>query len=585
MPNRTSHGLWKMPLLVAILAVSARFCDVASANVAEPARALPAETVAMLRVRGLGTFWNRLKGSPLRERVEHASIPDISARFAEISNGIAAFEAQFGIDIEQTLLTVFGEDFAIAMQPDRTFVLVALGRDPDSLEFAADTIVSLEEAHGRILRQGTTTHRGVAIQSYQVVRPEAPGAPRGERHLAFHDGAVMASGSLETLKKALDAATGASPALLESDAYRRAAASIKSDALATFYADLPALSRTGALTQVLDSNLKNPAIRIWQDRFKRSLSLADCLVVNVLADEKSWTISTTLAYDESRMAKEMGDLIPIRSGDIGVMSLVPDKALLAIGNRSDKAALWAYALRTIGESDPAMGERLKTAAQQIASMFAGMDFEKEFLARIGEEAVFFVTPGDEAHPPTVCLGIELRDGDALPQTLRTWIGTVATMNQMDAEKKGQKPLFAVARSSYNGVDITTLQVLSGRFAGLVSPSVAVVGRYMLVASSDEAIRQAADATAGSRASPPSLPAEVSIFGRGYLDVRGLRALLQRHQVFLVNQSVRQGKAEEKARTDLRNLDYVLSFFDRAEFWAVRRPGAIERTAAIRLDLE
>jgi len=512
-------GIATSTLIATILIVttfSSYGAQAAPAGDADLARMLPAETVALLRVQGLGAFWNRLKQSPLRERVEHADIPEIPERLAEVVNGLAMFEAQYGINLEQTLLTVLGTDFALALLPDDTGVFVARGDDPDAFEFAVDTILGIEEAQGRILRAGTSTHRGVTVHSVQVLRPDDPGRPAGERHYAFHNGAVIVSRSLETLKRAMDSATGAAPTLESSERYRRARSLVRPGSLATIYADLQRLRTTDIAARLAHNDLKNPVLRLWREGLRHNLGFADHLVVNVGASDRAWTIASTLAYDEGRMPSGLKDILPQGRSEIKAADLVPDEAVLAFANRSDKAALWAFAMQRLGESDPALAARATAVAQQVAAMFAGMDFEKEFLARLGEEGCLFVLPGAEGEPPAVGLLIELNDGDTLPQTLRTWIGTLAAVNQMEARKKHQPPQFAVARSSHRGVDATTLKVLRGDLAGKIAPSVAVVGRYMVVASNDAVIRRVADMASHERAASGS-PIEGALFTRGYLD--------------------------------------------------------------------
>jgi len=207
-----------------------------------------------------------------------------------------------------------------------------------------------------------------------------------------------------------------------------------------------------------------------------------------------------------------------------------------------------------------------------------MDFEKEFLAQIGDQLAVFVTPGAGDMPPALTLVIELADGELIPNSVRTQAGFLEFINWAERRKLRKAPDFSITRHKRGAVDYTTAEINSGPVAGRITPTMCVVGRFMILSTSADAARAAAEAFHNQQAPAPS--GTGGVFSRGDIDMDALAALLRKHREFLVQQAVKKGTPEQKARTDWRNVEYLLSFFKSIESRASSVPGRIDRVLRV-----
>ena len=546
---------------------------------------LPGDTAAVIHVTGLHDFWDELAQSAIRNKIEHADIPEIAQQFAKAQRDIADFELQTGISIKNTLSAILGKDCLIALLPDGDGVFVARSTDSNELRLAVDTILAIERNDGKITDEKTEAYHGVEIHSMVVSDPAKPGQPPKPRNHAVIGDLLIVSESRDVVAKVIDTRQRRVASLAKSPDYLEAKKLMVPGALATVYVNTGRIAETGILEKLGNDQLKNPFVQAWHVRIKHHLTMTRHLVINFITSKTAWEVRSDFTFDESKTPATLKALMPPKGASLDVAGLLPANTVASISNRVNKTALWRYLVQVLQEANPAIAAQATSSAQQIGTMFGAMDFEKELLPQIGDQLSVFVTPGGPNDPPALSLAVELADGRMIPQTIRTWAGSAATVNRMEAQKKNQPQAFSIKRTDYHNVNLTTLEIHKPPFAGKISPTLCVVGRFMVISSSADAARAVVDAFAKARPKVRTASQGETTFTRGCLDVRRLSAMIGKHKVFLIRQAVKDGKPQETAIKDLRNLDYLLSFFDSVQFSAAYVPGRVIRTCTIKLAAE
>ena len=117
-----------------------------------------------------------------------------------------------------------------------------------------------------------------------------------------------------------------------------------------------------------------------------------------------------------------------------------------------------------------------------------MDFETQFLPQLGDQSAVIVLPAPENHPPALAVMIELNNGQTLPTALRTLVGSLAMMNQLDAEKKGIEPVIALQNQTYKDVGLMTLNLRDPKLKGKLNPTLFTRGRFLVISTTPESAK-------------------------------------------------------------------------------------------------
>jgi hypothetical protein len=203
------------------------------------------------------------------------------------------------------------------------------------------------------------------------------------------------------------------------------------------------------------------------------------------------------------------------------------------------------------------------------------------LSQLGEQAVVILTPGPENGPPALALVTELRATETLPTQVKTIAGMACMVAQMEAQKKKIEAKVALQREQHAGVELTTMLIRDPNLKGHVNPTMAVKDGYMVLATSPEcakAVLSAADAAGRGRGGQKrSLLFDIT------MNMTRVKELVKRHNAFLVQQGINDGKTEDQARRDMVALEWVLGFFKDVHVQADYVPGRIDRILTVRFD--
>ena len=568
-----------MMTLLSLLVV-AGLCAPALAA-ADLVETLPRNVVAMVRVTGLHDLWKEFVNSSAFAKLERGPIPDIAAGIRQAREEINQFELQTGVDVEDGLSAIFGTDIVVAAFPDQTAVFVARTADTGGLQFAVDTILSIEHDEGKLSDETTQYHQGAEIRSAVVTNPKTPGASAKERHHAISGDFLLVSENLDAVRRTLDVLNGAQPSLASTAEYREAAKLMRQDALIRFYVDTDHLSEIQDLEALFNGGMRNPVVSMFARRMKQILPVTKYAVGNLAASDAGAELRYSFVYDGEKLPDSLKALLPAKGAPLDIMRFVPGSSVLALANRVNKLALWQYLLESVSERHPQVASRISLQVARIGPVIGGMDFEKELLPQIGDQAGFIVTPGGGDHPPAVSLVIELNNGQTIPMALRTLAGSVAAITQIEADKAGVEPKAVMRRTTYRETDLTTLVLTEEKLAGKLNPTMFVHDKFMVVSTSPEAARAIIEAVKSPGTTATGSRLGRTAFGKAGLNVTGLAGMIRDNLEFLVREGQKKGKAEQRARSDLDALLFLMGFFERVDAEAFHAPGRIDRVVRVR----
>ena len=559
------HRIRTVVVLAALAMVLASESEAHAAQPADLPEMLPQDTVIYIRLTALHGHWQDMLNSPLAKRIQSSPIAEIADGIGEMKQGIAAFEADTGINVEAALSALFGNDMVLAMFADESGVLITRSANVEDLRLTVDTIMATFADAGAIQEEKHVSYRGVDIHSLQLIKPEAPDVPPKETHYAIAEDTLIASRDLETVKRVIDVAQQKQPSLAAKPEFREAAKHFSSTAVGRAYFDTDRMVQVFDLEAGLNATMRNPFMHLVNMSIQEALPMTRYFAANVALDKDRMTIRSTLAYDEKKLQPEMRVLRPAPNTTLDIMDLVPEASVFGVGNRVNKAALWHFILNSLRTKNPLLAHLLDTGGRKVGQCVGGMDFERDVLTQIGEQAALIISPGDEKTVPALTLVIELSNGDAFPVAIRTLMGVAAAADEGEAEKTGETTHHVFKRTNYKGTDVGTLILKEPEHKDKFELTVLTLDRYLVLSTMPYAAKAVVDRYKQRKpyrqsANIPGTPAT-----EGYVDMKLVVALLDRYGEFLVAEEVRKGKAPDVAASDFAKGVFLLGCFDRIEF--------------------
>lgn len=571
-------------MALVVIAVAVHTTPTSCAWAAQPvdlAEMLPDDTIIVVRATELHKHWQQMVNSPVGRKIRTSTLPEIAEGIQDFELGIKRIEVEAGVNVEEMFKAFLGHDMMLAMLEDESGLFLTRSADPDQLRLCCDEIGALEQEIGNIHEEHTVSYHGIEITSAQVIEPQAPGMPPKERHHALMDDALIGSRSLETLKRVIDVFQRRRPSLASTAEYQEAAKHFTKGALGHAYFNTDRIAEVLDLESLLNGRLRNPLMRLWGQEIRDVLPMTRYLVANLAVNKDRMIVSTKLAYDEEKVPPEMQALRPTPNSTLDILDLVPESSVFAVGNRVNKLAFWRFTIDSVRKTNPLLAKLLGRRARQVGNSVGGMNFERDILSKIGDQAALVVSPGDDNTVPAVTLVVELSDGKAIPDALRIWLGSLATISQLDAEKKKQEPKAIFTRSRYKEIEVATLVLTEPKFQGKFSPTLLVLDRFMIVSSLPCAAHAIVDRYREQQSYQPGTSIGGTPATRGHVNMELVVTLLRRHREFLVQEDVRKGKTRQEAETGQDKGAFLLGCLDRIDFAATHSPGYVNREFLIR----
>jgi hypothetical protein len=561
--------------------VAAFFCCSVAAAQEDLAAAMPADTVAYVRLTGLRAQWGRFFQSATWKRIEASPLPDVARGVRQAKDGMAAFEAQMNIKLEEHFAAVLGTDAAGALGADGNYLLLIRTADLPKLQATHEFFSNILRQQGRLVRENTERFEGVDLYTGALVTPNNPAAPERGRHYAVEADLFMLSGDLETLRKAVLTLKGKRPALAASPKHARAAELFRKDAFLRAYLDGEQLVRAGLADRLRPAFGNRPAGQWAFDLLKANLAATPLSVIDATGGER-FHLRAVRLLDGAALPEIPGKLLPAPDAALELSAALPADALFSLAHQVDKAALWRAVTATAAALNPPLAAQMELRARQVATALGGLDLEKELLPAFGDGAALVGLPSAEGEYPALAVVIEIKEDRRLPTALRTLTGAAVVVAQVEAEKarrrnpQARSPAEA-QRSVYKDVELMTVTLADPKLTQLLSPTFFAHGGRLVVATTASAARRMVDALTA----PQGRAAEAGTWGALRIDSAALLRLFQQYRPALLEKAVADGKAPAAANKDLDGLQFILGLFEGIEGDVVRRADRIEASLVIR----
>ena len=580
-------------LVISCAALCAALCAAPPASALEqPAPAndeilnlLPGQPLAVFRGTGLGDAWQWIKGSGIAARFDQAPPGDVAAKMQDIRNGLAQLQINSGVNAEELLVDLIGNDCAVALYGGNEGVFVSVSHDSTQMKEAVDKVMTLERAWGRVQGENAETYQLIEIHQTTFTNQRRPDAPGSTRFHCCIDKAIVVSSNLDTIKKVIDLAQK-KERTPESKEMVEAFTQMDRDAVVRAYVDADGLSQKVDLETALNGKIRHPGVRMLVKQLKAVLPLVKYATFTATPKDDRLELRGTFLYDEQALPETLLALLPRPDCTLDVLQLAPESSVLCAGHQVNKAALWRYIIETVQQSNPRQAQRIQNGVQWVGAMIGGLNFEQQLLPQIGDQIGVLVTSRDAPDAaPVLSLVMELKGGQDIPTAIRTLAGTAAGIAQLEASKTQAEPKAVLEKSTYKDVEFTTVKLTERKFAGNVNPTLFVIDNMMILSSNVDGGHAIVDRHAAGKkdlAKALTLPKyDGTLIGAGKLDLRKVNEILLRHKDFLVADAARKGKPQEIAEKELEGLMFLIGLMDNVTFYSTQVPGRIDRVALVK----
>jgi len=532
---------------------------------------VPEDAFALVKVNELAAQFDRLWSSPQIKKLTAAD--PFAAAVQRIRDGLETFERKHNVDVDAALRETVGGEFALALFPGNTGVFVARGRNARALRSAVEAILRVEKEEGKLARLTTSDYKGVTIYCSSL---------RGkERFHALMDEVLAVNESLSAVQRVVDVVKGDAPALSASDRYREAAALMTEGALVNAYLDTTHLRplaqalQSPQMLQNLPPKLRNAGARFMLTCLGELLPLTRSAVLS-LTVEGGLRARLTVSYAGGRLPTILKSVLPARGSALDILKLAPASAAFVGARNLNYEAVWDEFAEKVLKGPAEQGRGVERKLQNLIGVLGGIHSERDFFEELGGQTALFVLPGQAAQdPPAVAVAVELRETAHIPVALETVMGMIAAFSDARPDVEA-----SVEYATYRGTDLTTVRIAGPAPWAQLSPTLCVVDSNLVVTSSLGAARQIIDAYQGGTGIAPA-GLEGTQFARARVDLRQVRAILDRHSDFLVRHAVKkEGKSEAQAKKDLAALRALLSLFDGVEAVSAFRPGRTDHVLSV-----
>ena len=539
--------------------------------------AMPADTVAYVRLTGLREQWTRFFQSAVWKRVETSTLPDIARGLRQAKDGIAAFEAQMNIKLEEHIAAVLGTDAAALICADGNYVILIRTADLPKLQATREFLSNIFRQQGRLVRENTERFEGVDLYTGDLVTPGKPDAPPRGLHYAVDGDLFMLSGDLETLRKAVLTLKGKRPALAASPKHVKAVELFRKDAFLRAYGDGELFVQSGLADRLRPAFGRKPAAKVLFDIFKANAASTPFVTIDAAGGDR-FDLHAVRMIDAAKLPGVPGKFLPAPDSRLDLAAAVPADAVFSLVHQVNKAALWSALLDVLKAVDPVIAENVLFRARQVATALGGIDLEKELLPALGDAAALIGLPGGEKDLPALALVLEIKDTQRLPTALRTLAGAGVVVAQIEAQKAQKPAPAAVERVTYKDVELMTVRLANPKLAQLLNPTLFALNGRLIVTTSAASARRMVD----TLTLPPARPAaEPGTCGTLAVNAAALLRTFQQYRPALFQNSLAEGKTEAVANKDLDGLQFILGLFESVDGSILRRADRLEASLVVR----
>jgi hypothetical protein len=573
-------------LLTSLLAL----CTVAAADVA---KLVPQDVAVYVEVRDASRIIDRLLAPDVVAMLE--SIPQFqqfsrSDQFAQFRAVVTYLETRLGTEWRQATsdLTAGGAVLAIRTgQPDYA-LLVVRSKDADLLNRTNRLLIEMVEQDAR--EKGRESP--VKSKEYKGVMAWTLG--KDEFHAILGDTLVV-SNKQDGIKTVLEMAAGDGPSsIADLDLWREARSRLPADRVAWAFARLDMLRQGGVAKELYDEKPNNPALPIFFGGLSHLLAKAPYATASLVLNDERIALRAEVPRDQAMWPEPFRGFYSARPGDEAAEPLRPARAIASLSFYRDFKAMWdAREQLVAAEALPGFTELQSNAAPVL---FGGREFSTEVLGEFEPRFRLIAAAQDYSRSrmvpdlkiPAFAFVAELKHPDEFGPELIIAFQSVLGLVNLGFGQQGQ-PRLMLGNEMHRGFQIQAAQFLQRRAKGddagvhlrhNFRPACVVAGRYFVLGSTVEIVKDVIDAI-GDVNSPPKTTPHNIVFDA---NVAQICDVLRQNKEPLISQNmVSGGNTRQQAEQEFDTLVKVLGLFSQGKLTWTSESNRMQVQLAIEFD--
>jgi hypothetical protein len=569
-----------------------------AAGAEEPSKLVPENAAIYVEVAGLTRAVDRLMGPDvlgLLETVDQYREATRSTEFAQFRSVVTCLETKLGTTWRQAVgdLTHGGAAIALVQgQPDVALV-IARAKDAGLLERLNQALMELADQDAKNKGQPSpfksTEYKGV----------KAWGAGKQWFHAIVGDTFIY-SNHQNGLKAVLDlrAGAGAKP-IADHPRFREARGRAPAGAVAWGFVQIEPFRSGGFAEEFYAEKAPNAGVPFLFGGLGHALRTAPYLTLGAWVDDKRVAIRAEVPRDGKDWPEQFRPFYAATPGKEAAAALHPPRTIASFSFYRDLKGFWDAKDKLIVADGLSGFAEVESQLGQV--LFGGRDFVTEVLSEFAPQTRIVVALQTynglpvvpEIKIPAFAVVQEIRHPEEFGKELLVAFQSFTGLANIGLAQQNQPRLFTQAES-YKGLTITASRFLPppkpkaddkepakkpagpGSLVYNFSPATAQVGRYFVLGSTVEIVKDLIDELAGGKAEPPLTPHNVLL----ELETNHLVDVLKQNREPLVHQNMAaEGHTREQAEKDIDTLFRLLGLFGPGRATWTAEP------AAMHVDLE
>ncbi len=570
--------------LIAFCAILGWLAASARLNAADPAKLVPHDAVVYVEVSDASRIVDRLIAPDIVEMIE--SIDQFrqftqSDQFAQLRAVVSYIETKLGTTWRQAVgdLTGGGAVFAIRPgQPDYALVILR-AKNVDLLSRTNQLLIEMAENDAK--EKGKESP--VKSKEYKGVMAWSLG--KDEYHAIVGDTLVI-SNKQDGVKTALEMNVGEGPkSIVDLDLWKEARGRVPNGCVGWAFARVDKLREAGVAKEFYQEKAANPAIPIFFGGLSHVFGQAPYAMASLVLNDERLALRVEVPRDPGSPGwpDRFRGFYAARAGQEAAVPLRPARAIASLSFYRDFKAMWdAREQLVAAEALPGFTE-LETNVGQV--LFGGREFSNEVLGEIEPRIRLVAAAQDYSKTkytpdikiPAAALVLELKHPEDFGPELMIAYHSVLGLANVGLGQQNQ-PRFMLGTETHKSHQIQTAHfyeraAAKSAQAGVhlrhnFSPSCTIAGRYFVLGSTTEIVKDVIDAL-GDVNSPPKTTAHNIVFDADMAQI--IEILAQNKEPLISQNMVSGGNTREQAEQEIGTLLKVLGLFGKGQLTWTAEP--------------
>ncbi len=524
----------------------------------------PKQSVAVLSVSEPSALIETILEHPIRQSVE--DIEDVkkamkSTQFRQLNVARRVLEYQLEMKWNEAVGQLTHHGLYAAFDPSSNgFAVIAHAKNKSTLNSLVEKLVELmndSKKMGIDAKIKKSNYRG--LTTYEV--QNAAIALLGDKLLIASNKKIGKDIADRFLDKTKDS-------IAHQSHFKASQKLLRGKSAARLFVDLKLLKSNKQLAKAINNKTENIAVELLAGGILSNIQKADYAVSNLYVDKDKLRISAATPHNAKWVSKPREFYFGPKGQGVAPNLLLPSKQMFSITSYRDIAGLWLAKEDLFEEKHIA---ELAQADSQFSTLFSGLDFGEEILGAlkpgvqiIGSLQDFskLKTPKPDIKLPAFAAVFQLKDPKKIQQRFKVGFQSVIGFTNIALSQQGQPQLDMETEKSKDAKIVTTTYMSDDASdKGLInynfSPSVAFVGDYFIISSTDQLARELVQiARKGGTKTAKNTNSAINIDGKA------LNKILADNRDSLVAQQMLEEGLDEK--TAAKRIDVFLKLLKHAK---------------------